>query len=1098
MSQKSDIYDISNYTDAELMQLLDVPANITDRELEAKILQNIYKYNNIGNESGFKLANFFTNIYSRLFEVSDDEEVGQEGFTLMQNASGGWEYEGDNDRTPFDGNYTYLESSSRSKFGTNDPTTSITRIQNNTTIAPDENQIMRENSASTVQQREMGKTIKKEDIAITKQVDYHKDYLNPILKQTIKRIISIDSQFRQDKNASSTSFTFNLSEPLRDVVSLKLYSVQIPYTWYTINNNFGGNFFYIKGNTPGIEDQEYKIQIDSGVYTTAALLIEEVSKNLTTVIQNNPSVNFGNTKIEYLSTQVKTQFTFDITDIYNQNMYSIYFPNDIANFLGFNKLQQSGENKYTQCGSVYSDSSLSPITTISNNINLTLYIYSYTYDSQHYKYDDSRIINTITINFGTIHADTTYQSIVDRINGGLQNNSNLVSTYSSCKITDSSYAQINIMFNKEETIYQEHLRYAIKLTDTNTPPSGNIIGFKNDSIYECNTLQGIIPNMITEFKLLDTQTYSIKFECINSSYSNVSNNSLLINFSSSNVFTLDSLITKLNNDMSNYNSSPQNTTNIINNSRFYIDTNNKLAFKAELKKEFNNTHYQIKSNYSYLRHDINNADNGFINMDPIDLSYISYNIIRPTDSNYRINSTITIKPKSNTDNLGQSQISVDISTGNSQIYTFSEFCNHIYGKIISNPYLATSTRDINTPEIIKIKIRNNLLTNDYKLHFYTYTNQTESPYNFWQTKLMFDFSYILLNNYNRNSNTTNIQSQLNKNNTNQLNLVNGRNNTFYIQAHPINGLIGSDAETIMITLTANEYANGGTYYSQTSLIDEINRKLLENKFLYYSSINFTNSLNVESSEEDLYLKSSPITVNFDIMFTKKYTSSDYKIVFYDPTNFVKCYIGYDTAKNATWDSTLGWILGFRNNVEYLLTPEIIGDNIILLKSDTCVSVNIYNYFLIMLDDYTQSHINDGLVTISMADNIINAPSNITFTCDSNTEEKTVVTDGITARQAQANAEKLNSIRNKIMQKSYSSGPFVRDIFGLLPIKTTGMQAGQVYVEFGGTLQNQERTYFGPVNIHRMTIKLLTDRGDLVDLNNANWSFSFICETLYKQ
>ena len=47
------------------------------------------------------------------------------------------------------------------------------------------------------------------------------------------------------------------------------------------------------------------------------------------------------------------------------------------------------------------------------------------------------------------------------------------------------------------------------------------------------------------------------------------------------------------------------------------------------------------------------------------------------------------------------------------------------------------------------------------------------------------------------------------------------------------------------------------------------------------------------------------------------------------------------------------------------------------------------------------------------------------------------------------------------------------------------------------MQNQERLYFGPVNIRKMTIQLLNDRGDLVDLNRSDWSFSFICEQLYK-
>jgi hypothetical protein len=83
-------------------------------------------------------------------------------------------------------------------------------------------------------------------------------------------------------------------------------------------------------------------------------------------------------------------------------------------------------------------------------------------------------------------------------------------------------------------------------------------------------------------------------------------------------------------------------------------------------------------------------------------------------------------------------------------------------------------------------------------------------------------------------------------------------------------------------------------------------------------------------------------------------------------------------------------------------------------------------------------------------------------------------------------------------KYYSNGPFAKDVFAIIPLKIAGQQQNTPYVDFSGTLQNQERMYFGPVNIHRMTVKLKNDRGELVDLNNANWSFSLICEQLYQQ
>jgi hypothetical protein len=65
------------------------------------------------------------------------------------------------------------------------------------------------------------------------------------------------------------------------------------------------------------------------------------------------------------------------------------------------------------------------------------------------------------------------------------------------------------------------------------------------------------------------------------------------------------------------------------------------------------------------------------------------------------------------------------------------------------------------------------------------------------------------------------------------------------------------------------------------------------------------------------------------------------------------------------------------------------------------------------------------------------------------------------------------------------------------MKVSGLTNGASYIEFGGTLQNQDRLYFGPVNIYKMSVQLINDRGNIVDLNGANWSFSLVCEQLYK-
>jgi hypothetical protein len=244
---------------------------------------------------------------------------------------------------------------------------------------------------------------------------------------------------------------------------------------------------------------------------------------------------------------------------------------------------------------------------------------------------------------------------------------------------------------------------------------------------------------------------------------------------------------------------------------------------------------------------------------------------------------------------------------------------------------------------------------------------------------------------------------------------------------------------------------------------------------------------------------------------------------------VSCFLGNTSVRNATWDTTLGWIMGFHNlteyplsidslkngyyydainsvntNNEYSINTAIPNRAIINLTGDTPVSVNLYNYFMIVLDDFNPSHLNDGLITITTTDNNLSLPSyanRAKYICDPVT--KKVINTGITNvasnNLTQNQVYSINQIINtqNTPKSNTNPGVYVSDIFALVPIKTTGYTPGQVYVEFGGTLQAQDRIYFGPVNIHRMAISLLNDRGEVVDLNNANWSLQFICEQLYQ-
>ena len=69
-------------------------------------------------------------------------------------------------------------------------------------------------------------------------------------------IVNIDSQYRTNilpysenplSNSYNTNFTFNLTNPITKAISAKLYSYQIPTSWYAFNARSGNTFFMYNG-----------------------------------------------------------------------------------------------------------------------------------------------------------------------------------------------------------------------------------------------------------------------------------------------------------------------------------------------------------------------------------------------------------------------------------------------------------------------------------------------------------------------------------------------------------------------------------------------------------------------------------------------------------------------------------------------------------------------------------------------------------------------------------------------------------------------------------------------------------------------------------
>ena len=95
----------------------------------------------------------------------------------------------------------------------------------------------------------------------------------------------------------------------------------------------------------------------------------------------------------------------------------------------------------------------------------------------------------------------------------------------------------------------------------------------------------------------------------------------------------------------------------------------------------------------------------------------------------------------------------------------------------------------------------------------------------------------------------------------------------------------------------------------------------------------------------------------------------------------------------------------------------------------------------------------------------------------------------TINQININKNKNTNFRTK--------APTSPNILAILPIKTTNINTGTMISEISGSLQENIRVYFGPVNIERMKIKLLDDKGNIINLNGIDWCVTLICECLYQ-
>lgn len=238
------------------------------------------------------------------------------------------------------------------------------------------------------------------------------------------------------------------------------------------------------------------------------------------------------------------------------------------------------------------------------------------------------------------------------------------------------------------------------------------------------------------------------------------------------------------------------------------------------------------------------------------------------------------------------------------------------------------------------------------------------------------------------------------------------------------------------------------------------------------------------------------SVDYDILF---FASSVTNINIQNKTPEIS-----DIISASKINSNIGWMMGFRETSYTIKASSTI-------TSESVTDTYGPKYFILVVDDFNQNHLNKGMVTLATRDQTLNMPSyfnhdlNFVF----NTNPRVKKQPGInripayiqnTPRQlTQAQLHTINSVieqRNAAVTDRHTS-PTTTNVLAVIPLKTFSMSTGQPYVEFGSSLQTNERIYFGPVNIERMKVQLIDDKGNLVNMHGVDWSFTLTTTHLYE-
>ena len=181
-------------------------------------------------------------------------------------------------------------------------------------------------------QKKMLDTLPSENVGRTFITEVKRGTINPDTKNVVSRIVNIDSAIRLVSSMdtyTTDTFVCELADPLLNVVSISLLSIELPVSWYTFSADKGTTSFVLS-----VDSGTYTITIPDGNYTLVSLFnaIKDIVTSIT-LLNFYVSYNDVSGKVTFTMDQAFTIIWYDKYNTFNLTMTTLN--NNLGKILGF-------------------------------------------------------------------------------------------------------------------------------------------------------------------------------------------------------------------------------------------------------------------------------------------------------------------------------------------------------------------------------------------------------------------------------------------------------------------------------------------------------------------------------------------------------------------------------------------------------------------------------------------------------------------------------------------------------------------------------------------------------------------------------------------